>query len=388
MSLSRIVGHGFAAISASLLTLLVQVTAIVVLSPHAYGAFALMYMGLGLGSAVVYSVVAEAWARGSVSADDWGSYSGALLGVSGVAAIFVLLIGGVIGAPIIGAVSGLAVAMTLYRTGARFFVLAVDPGARVNAPDLVAAAVFVVAMPLGWFALDSITALVVSWSLAAVAAAVMSVHPRWAMWHTLPRWVRERGGSARALIADSALLELGSTGVPLLLTPFMGLAQFGTYRSVTSAAVPVRLLVNPLRPNISRLPVSRLLSTRLLLAIGAISVMLGSLVGFGLHTISTLDLIPSSTLNGLALYSLPVGMFVATNFASTVFYVSLRTKASSRMLVFYRCIQLAATVVASVGGFIIWGLGGAVWGYFAVSACMLTVSIAILKLSRGSIQGR
>lgn len=386
MGLSKIVGYGVTAVSASLLTLLVQASAVIVLSPGEYGAFALMYMGLGLGSATIYSVVAEAWARGSVSIEDWGPYSGALLGVSGLAAAFVLLIGAVIGAPLIGGVVAVAVAASLYRTGARFFVLTVKPDSRVNAPDVVAAAVFAAALVAGWYALDGIAAIAIGWSLAGVTAAALSVHPSWTMWHTLPRWVRERASHARPLIADSALLELGSTGVPLLLTPFMGLAQFGTYRSVTSAAVPVRLLVNPLRPNISRLSVSRLLSARMLFTISAISAILGTLVGFGLYAISVLDLIPSSTLSQLALFSLPVGMFVASNFASSVLYVSLRTKASPRKLIFYRGVQLAATVVATVGGFVFWGLGGAVWGYFAVSACMFAVSIAILKRSPGRRQ--
>ncbi len=364
---------------ASSLSVLVQFVAIVTLSPKDYGLFALFYLFLGLGNAAVYSLICEPWATEAATERDWPEYSAALVTV-GIVMMTALFGAGVfVSHAGLAAIYGGAVAVSLFRVGARYYSVFFRRFAFVARADTAASVTFLAAWAVLRAMANPLVALGAAWMLASLAAAVLSERAVWPRspaaligW-TSARWVR-----AKYMLADSGLQEAGSLGVPLALTPAMGLADFGIYRAVSSAAIPVRLLINPLRPSIARASLSTRLSTRAIMGVGVLAAALASAVYGVLVAVEAYKLADGSTLSALSGFRIPVALFVLAATVETCCYLSLRVKFADSRLVIYKAVQLALFVALPVGGFLLAGLEGAIWGYFGVTACMAIIACGAL----------
>jgi len=363
-------------------TIVVQGSAIVLLPPPDYGLFALFSLVLGLGTTAVYSLLSEAWSKGSSSGQDWPSYSTMLVCISTSAAIPVLCIA--VFTSSWDVVFGMIIAIpaSIYRVGARYFSIASADRSAIALPDLIALVVLLVSVAVQLLWLHPMLALSCGWGLAAVAAALCSRPPRMIGGRMLGTWYREHWPHARVLVADSVLLESGSSLVPMTLTPFMGLEQFGVYRSISSAAVPVRLIINPLRPNIAGMTSGALLSARVVLLVAAMGAVSGTAVWLLLVLLRTQSYIQGSTLFALSGYALPAALYVGVNFISTFYSLALRTHVDGPALIVNRTVVLAFAIVVPIGGFFCFGLGGAVWGYVAVTSIALAAALLTLRRSR------
>jgi hypothetical protein len=152
----------------------------------------------------------------------------------------------------------------------------------------------------------------------------------------------------------------------------MGARTFGIYRAVANVAMPVRLLAEPLRPLLGRLPPRRLFSA----SVTALIVGTGLVLSGACYLVLTL-IIPRlpfqlGTLMALIPYALPTSLFVAGNLCITVYYYFCRTNAAHRRILVGRFAQTILVVVLPIAGFAIAGLLGAIWG-FAVSSLVAAI---------------
>lgn len=364
-----------------MLSILVQVFALTTLPASDYGRFALSYLVLGLGTSIVFAFICEAWMRSNPSKSDWEEYSHVLLVLSSLSLLPALLLGALGGYLFTGAIYGFAISASLYRTGARYFQVAYGAPGRVGRADLLSVIVFLgtsfVTAPVS----DNLFSLGISWACASLTAALFSGAPSFLHGRLAAViWVKNRWSEIKFLAMDSALIEAGSTLVPLALTPFMGLTSFGIYRSVTSSAVPVRLILNPLRPQLALIPTPRVLSSLFISLATVAGIVLGACVGGVLAYVSKSSSLSDSAVSALSAFALPVGLYVCCNFLSTLYYLCLRMKVSGKHLLHYRAFQLATSILAPFGGFLVFGLAGAVWGYCIMSLLTFLLSLVILRV--------
>lgn len=362
------------------MSVLVQGVAISFLTPYEYGIFALCYIVLALGSTVVYSVICEPWSSAHPNQSDWPDYSMALTAIAALSILPSAVVGALVGELGVALLLGVAAAGTIYRVGARYFAVFVGERRYVAPADNVG----VLVLCLGWLLLYPLTpslySLSSSWALAALVSAGLSKRPSFGKYHLiLGKWIRGRWDAMRFLVLDSVLLEAGATGVPLVMTPTMGLAQFGVYRSVSSAAVPVRMILNPIRPNLARRPVRDIVGVRVGMMVFALGIALAGVVYSALRLVVGWGPLEGTALRMLGEYSLPVGIFVFSNTVGTFFYLALRQKMAGRVLMRYRVVQLVLALALPVGGYLLRGLGGAIWGYVSVSVLMAGICWAMLR---------
>lgn len=359
----------------------VQVIAILSLTPSDYGAFSLYYLAFAIASSVTYSAVAEAWIRSGRDGREllpWVQYCTTLLAVAGLALILVAVAGVLAGAPALGISFGLAICLTTYRLGARYYSVAVSHFRYVGPADLIGAIVMVI----GFWALQEVTAALTALSLAWVGSSLVSVllseRPRIDL-HFGPRhWVRAHRASIGILFLDSALSDIGTIGVPLLLAPLLGPAKFGVYRAVSSAALPVRLMLDPIRPILGGLSVGVFARARTVLVALLGATAIGAAAFLTLAALESAPLLASSVLNALSEYALPVGIFVGGNFLGMLYYLVGRAHFSAKRLLLYRIVETVGAVIFPVVGYVWSDLTGAIWGYVLVSIVNATFAVGLV----------
>jgi hypothetical protein len=182
------------------------------------------------------------------------------------------------------------------------------------------------------------------------------------------------------------LLDLGAIGTPYILAPILGLASFGTYRAVSNISAPVRLVLTPLRPVLAGRPLVKHRST------AALGTSLVAATMFGLGAFAFLDLIGTlgadlGTLNDLAPFALPTGIYVAANFIGTYHYIVARGHLSGRLLMTGRLIQTALVTGLPVGFALRGGLSEAIWAFtFATVAWATAWVILVIKATEPGAQ--
>ncbi len=366
--------------AAASVTLALQGTAIVTLAPHDYGLFASFYIVLGVGNAAVYSLVSEPWAIQSRS-EPWASYSTALIFVAGLALIPVILVAIAADQRLLGGLFGVAIFASIWRLGARYYSVAEGQLHHVTNADLLGAVVFLVVYVLAQAFLPGLESIGVAWTASSLATLLLSerfvLRPRR---YPPIRWLREHWKTAKHLATDSALLEAGSAGTLIILSPLMGLANFGVYRSISSTGLPVRLVLNPLRPNLANARISTLVSGKVTAALVVVALLFGLACWVTLTLIEVAGFFSDSTLAALATFKIPASLFVAASLAETYYYLCLRVKFAGVRLVAYRGAQLALALALPLAGFTLAGLGGAVWGYVAMTLMMALVSGVLLHV--------
>ncbi|MEQ7739805.1 hypothetical protein ABQG64_26910, partial [Escherichia coli] len=109
-------------------------------------------------------------------------------------------------------------------------------------------------------------------------------------------------------------MDAGSVGAPLAMAPFLGTANFGAYRSISSVAMPIQLTLDPIRPNISQMPPAVLLSRKVFFGVLGIAALM-ALGCFGVLGIVLPQLhFVTGALATLAHYAVACTIYVAVGF--------------------------------------------------------------------------
>ena len=351
------------AASSGALTLTVQLFALAALSPAEYGRFAMGYLLLGLGFSVSFSFVLDVWVR-SRHTVGWDRYAPAMLWFAfgfGLISFPVLALvgGGLTQAVIFGA----AIATGVYRNGARFFDAYFQRWRFVVVADVAALLVLLIAFGALLPVTDPYDALLVAWLSSNAMACLLSrtapLRPPTRLLH----WVRQHWREIRGLWAETAMLDVSNLGTPMLLFPLMSTGDFGVYRGVSSAAIPARLAIFPLRPNLSRLPREWYSSWRALAAFVLLGLIFGAVVLGALLLVRPLGLFPDSVLPSLSDFAVPAAVFTFGVPLSFAYYVAARAYASVRQLRWARIFETTVMVVGPLVGLAAAGLPGAVWAF-------------------------
>lgn len=372
----RFAWHASSAVSGGLFSALTSVLALLLLAPAQYGLFSIVYLIFAFGISLQYSIVNEAWARARESSgteSDWASYSGALISLSGIVAL--VATGASIAIPELRSAAVLlvlAVFFALYRNGVRYHSVATGALTRVVISDCAGILAFVVSLLAGWH-LPDVQKVALSWFASVLLSSVVLKSPVLVRSGSLVSWARTHSASIRPLLFDSLVMDLGAIGTPFLLAGLLGAGPFGTYRAVSNAALPVRLLIDPLRPTLGRI------DTRVLLGRAGISLLTSATVVLTIGSYGALAiLVPHlgfqlGTLSSLVAFAVPSSVFVAGSFLGTIFYIACRTKATPRGIFVGRALQTLFVVVAPIVGFLVTGLPGAIWG-FAISSVISAIA--------------
>ncbi len=351
------------AASGGALTLAIQLLALAALSPAEYGRFAMGYLLLGLGFSVSFSFVLDVWVR-SRETVDWDGYAPAMFWFASAFGlvsfpVLAMVAGGLTEAVIFGA----AIATAVYRNGARFFDAYFNRWRFVVLADVAALLVLLASFAALLTVADPYGALLAAWLCSNATACLLSrtapIRPPTRLVH----WVRQHWREIRGLWAETAMLDVSNLGTPMLLFPFMTAGDFGVYRGVSSAAIPARLVVFPLRANLSRLSRDWYSNWKAPAALLVFGLFFAVIVLSALLLVRPLGLFPDSVLPALADFALPAAVFTFGVPLSYAYYVAARSYASTRQLRWARLFETAVMVVGPLAGLIAAGLPGAVWAF-------------------------
>ncbi|MEW1982981.1 hypothetical protein [Pseudarthrobacter oxydans] len=363
---------------------LVPVLALLFLEPAQYGSFSTIYLIFAYGVSLQYSIVSEAWARARLryrKVTNWSSYSSTLFILAltiGAVALSVSLI--LLEVREIAVWLGVAVCLGIYRSGARYHRMAVGLTRQVILADFLGMSAFV-AVLVSVHGPERTAVLSMAWAASGSISVIALGLPVLYVGSGPIRWWRMHKRDITPLLADSTLMDVGAIGAPFLLAGFMGPKNFGLYRGVANAAMPVRLLLDPLRPTIGRKPPGFFFQRPVLWLIFGISFTFAALCYLALELLVPRLPMRLGTLSELAVFSHQAAVFAAASFLGTLFYVVCRNSGSRRTIMTGRILQTFLVVALPVIGFVFMGLPGAVWG-FAVSASVSAVIWLCLAIPR------
>jgi len=179
-------------------------------------------------------------------------------------------------------------------------------------------------------------------------------------------WIRRHQKSIRPLLVDSLAMDLSAIGTPYALAPLLGVTNFGIYRGVSNVAAPVRLILNPLRPQVSAIDHARLARTSTLGLLSVASLATGAAAAAALLLLQRY--FPHlGTLTELAGFAIPTGAFVAANMLGTSYYLIARNYAPARGIWVGRLVQTVLSTVLPILAALVFGLVGAIWAYTAAT---------------------
>lgn len=374
------------ALSGGVFAALVPIGALILLQPAEYGQFSIVYLTFAFGLSVQYSVLSETWARGRAQAgldSSWRAFAGMLFTLCALFALAVLAIALSIGdlRPSAALLAG-AVLFGVYRNGARYFLVAEGSAGRAAISDVGGSIAFalVLAGALLLLHADPLVAVSAAWLASGLVASLGLRAPSLRFGSGPVIWARRRWRDIRPLLFDSLLMDAGAIGTPFLLAAPLGAASFGVYRAISNVALPVRLLVDPLRPALGRASLSRILGrmpTALVLGGGAVlSLACFAVLEWALPAVP----VELGTLSSLTRFALPCAVFVFASLLGTVYYIVCRTNAGGRSILVGRWVQTALVVAAPLLGAALGGLTGAIWG-FSISALVSGVVWTVLAFN-------
>ncbi|WP_432393934.1 hypothetical protein ACRQ5B_11460 [Pseudarthrobacter sp. L19] len=371
---------------------MVPISALLLFSTVDYGAFSVPYLIFALGWSMTLSAVCDTWARGrseGTGRREWDSYSGALLtGAAAAALVTVAVTGFVLGNWMNAVAAGAGVGANIYRLGARFFHSASKGPQAVLASDTAGVAVFVLAVAATLVMhLPPLAGVLTGWALASLASALLFPLPRPGRGTGLVSWVRQRRARIVPLLGESLLMDAGSIGAPLAMAPFLGTANFGAYRSISSVAMPIQLTLDPIRPNISQMPPSVLLSRKVLAVVLGVAALMSAACFAVLGLVLPHLHFVAGALATLAHYAVACTVYVAVGFLGHFYYIVSRGILAHGSLVRGRAIQTAMHILFPFTGLFLTGLDGAIWGFVAANAAAALVWPAFLLRQHGAVVG-
>ena len=369
--------RGGAALTGAAYSALVPISALVFLSPAQYGLFSVPYLIYAFGLSLQLSVVTEPWTRRRVGEhvtapwrEFWTALSTLAFAVGAAAAVVVAVVLGASGPWWLAA---LAVTVALVRNGARYHDIADGLGARMLVADISGVAAFVAVVAALYAATDPFTAVLAGWLASAFAGLVWTGSRLWRFGSNPASWVRTHKRHIKPLLADSLLLDAGSIGTPFLLAPFLGATKFGIYRGIANVSLPVRLILEPLRPSIGGQPPASVFSRRNIVFVATTSMTLTIACFVALTYVIPVIGLQASTLGALTAFAVPASVFVLANFVGHYYYIVCRSRGSQRQIITGRLVQAISAIVIPVGGFLAFDLDGAIWGFVAASGASALV---------------
>lgn len=374
------------ALYSALNSLAVQGIAIIVLSPANYGLFALYFLVFAFMSSLALSTVCEAWVRVDVAdRASWPEYCTALCLIAGVSLIPSSLLGAATGSTVAAVASAAAVLFATLRVGARYFATVTNAYKYVGPADIASILAMAGTFTLARNDFSDLEAVSLAWGASAIVAMCFSKPIRITVQRGPRWWYQKHKASIRPLLTDSVLLDIGAVGVPLAISPILGIASFGVYRSVSSAALPVRLILTPLRPLMERRRLPFFLSARVILAVTTSGFAIGVSVLVVLLVIDVQSLFSDGVLGQLAHFALPVGLFVMFNFVGNFYYLVSRTHSSGSTLMLYRFVTLTGAITLPLVGVLVGGLSGAIWGFVSNSIVLSFFIVELLRRERNAL---
>jgi hypothetical protein len=378
-------------VTGGLSSALVPVLAVFLLPVTDYGAFALVFLVFAEGWSVLLSAVCDTWARRRAAggtAGTWGDYSGAIAAVSGLAALVTAGVGWwVYDSVLLGAAMAVGAGASLYRQGARYHH-AIVHGPRSVLPSDIAAVGVLAAALIGLLVSGRpmLPSLLVAWAISSLAGAAFFLRGGALRGGGPVRWYRRNDRTVRVLLGESLLMDAGATGTPVLVAPILGLYQFGIYRSVSSLSVPLQLLIDPIRPNLSQISPRQLARPPVVAALVATATVLG-LAGYLVLThVVPAVLSFSPVLMALSGFALPCSLFLGFQFLTYVLNIFARMNVSHRRLLGGRAVHTVFAIALPVLGAVLGSVTGAIWGFVAATA--LTVVIWSALLASSAREGR
>ncbi len=377
---------GFSSLTGGLGAALLPFLAVLTLAIRDYGAFSLVYLVFAEGWSVVLSAVCDTWARlrgEGRSAGRWADYAGALAAVCAASAVVTFAAGWAVFGDLLPALAmAVATGAALYRQGARYHH-AVDRGPRAVVPsDIVAIVVLVVTLVAFQQAGQPLlTSLLCAWAISSVAAAVFFL-PGALGGGGIVVWCRRNGRTVRALLSESLMMDAGAAGTPVLLAPILGLHNFGIYRSMSSLSVPVQLLIDPVRPNLSQIPLRRVTSVRVVGTLFAVGGLLGGTAYLALAFVVPVVLSFSPVLTALSSFAVPCGLFLCLQFLTYVFNIFARMHVSPRRLILGRVFHTVFAIALPITGAVVGSVTGAIWCYVSTTGLTVALWLGLLLLGR------
>lgn len=369
---------GAGVLTNALATMVPQVVALLVLAPVEYATFSLVFVALGLTLSAQLSLVIDPWLRDG--APSHVLPAGPLLWASVFLAVAGAMVPLVLGfVDLSGAVLTAAGVLAFQlRNGLRLIQVAGNHWHRATVSDLLVLLGFGAGMVLMW---DSPTWAVV-WvpltlgSLLALLPGLTSLSPRGqSSWD----WFNQRRRAIAGLWAESSALDVGVALPALALAELMAAHQFAVVRAATSALLPVRLVLAPLRSWIALQEPAVALGRRSVLGSLLGGGLIGACIWGGLATVDRLAIAPGSVLPALTPYAPMIALMATFQFMSNCVYISARASVAPRVLFKARVLDTLIQVVSVLGGFAIAQLDGAVTGYVVLSVASYALWLMVIR---------
>lgn len=353
-------------------TLAPQVLALLFLAPPQYAVFSLLFITLGLAQSAQNSLVVDPWlrldrhsSRLPTGAVVWAAFPLALLAAALPAALgylsaseFWLAALGVCAAQSRNSLRLLGVVMS-WRT--------------VVASDILFISAFGAVVAL--LAQDGIAWSTIWWGIVAGGLAGLAPWASHVSDAACPplRWFASRRREILPLWLESTVLDLGVAGPPVAFSALMPASDFAIFRATSSALLPVRLVLTPLRGRIALQNPEALRSGMRFAAVCTAGGVLGLTISVALYVVASWSVASDGVLPLLKSYAFQVGAMGALQLVSTTFYMASRAHSSTARLVRTRLVDTSQQIICLGAGFVIGGLTGAVWGYV-----MLSLASAVL----------
>ena len=359
--IEKAVKHGVNLLVGAVVSIEIQVWALVCLDPASFGVFSILVLSVALVTSVTYSVICEPW-QISGGIDDWKIYGSVLT----LHTLFVMFISAlvaffVIHEPLKIMLVCLIIGFTIYRFGCRYYSVHKNEQFRILVPDLVFFFVATSGIILTLFGAvePNLEHILICWALAITVSAIISKPIELQFISSIKFWFDKHNKAIKPLLVDSSLLDFVGIGIPLLLVPILGIQNFGTYRGISNLTSPVKLVLSGVRPYLGRLPLYKVIAAK-----GAITVLgiglVPALIVYSLLNYIQWSATEIGTLSSLTTYSLQISLVTLFTFANGVYYLLGRLYLGGKKLIVARTMNVFFGVVFPIFGAICWGLQGAV----------------------------
>ena len=371
----RVLRLASSALTGGLYSALTPIVALLLLAPADYGNFSIVYLIHAFGLSLEYSIICEAWTRTNKTTETsapWRDYSTSLVALSALIALIALV--AAIGLPDLRGgwwLFSAAVFFAVYRNGVRYYSVSSGNMRRVAASDITGIAAFAIALMLLSQTSDLIQVFGAWLAAGILSSSVLRVpNIRWGS--GLIAWIATHKTAIKPLLSDSLLMDAGAIGTPFLLVGFMGVIKFGIYRAVANVAMPVRILLEPIRPNIGKLSLQELFRMPVSLLIGLTTLIFTVTSYMALVVVVPLFGPGLGTLSPLVEFAIPTAIYVGTSVIGIVYFIACRANSSQREIMMGRIAQTTLVVLLPICGFVLFDLSGVIWGY-AISGALSAV---------------
>ena len=363
-------------------TAVIQVLPMLTLSVQGYARFAIVYLAFAGFLALQYATICDVWARllrraGGVTVQlrDYQASLTALTSLSGLTLGLVALL--FTGDVLFALAGGLATAVSMYRSGIAYRLIAEDRIRFAGVTDLLGASIAGI-VSLGLIATGhfSTTVALACWALASLGASVRARIAPVADVRAAVRWFSGNRGDIALLSAEAAIKTVETVGTPYLVGAVGGALPLALHRAASSLTYPVRLVLEMLRARIISGAIGG--GLRAVGAIAVIGLLAGSGVGGGLVVLGSWGILGGDTIvDALAPHALAVGAWILTMAVSSFVQFVGRGRLDGRRLLGRRLANTVIVLGVTAGGVILFGAGAVIWS--AALAELLAAGLWILR---------